>query len=106
MTDELAERMRKIGGATLRSIGHISKLQRMTDMTRGPYTAPGLSRKSEICWTVPLIGGLSELLCGRRRGVGELRHIPALNAGDGELVWLGWCGPPIPVKVPSGWIIV
>jgi starvation-inducible DNA-binding protein len=31
MTDELAERVRKIGGATLRSIGHISKLQRLTD---------------------------------------------------------------------------
>lgn len=31
MTDELAERVRKIGGATLRSIGHISKLQRIKD---------------------------------------------------------------------------
>ena len=26
-TDELAERVRKIGGTTLRSIGHIAKLQ-------------------------------------------------------------------------------
>jgi starvation-inducible DNA-binding protein len=31
MTDELAERVRKVGGTTLRSIGHISKLQRITD---------------------------------------------------------------------------
>jgi starvation-inducible DNA-binding protein len=31
MTDELAERVRKIGGTTLRSIGHIAKLQRVTD---------------------------------------------------------------------------
>src|SRR5436305_9157501 len=31
MTDELAERVRKIGGTTLRSIGHISKLQRIRD---------------------------------------------------------------------------
>jgi starvation-inducible DNA-binding protein len=31
MSDELAERVRKIGGTTLRSIGHISKLQRITD---------------------------------------------------------------------------
>jgi starvation-inducible DNA-binding protein len=30
-TDELAERVRKIGGTTLRSIGHISKLQRLSD---------------------------------------------------------------------------
>ena len=31
MTDVLAERVRKIGGATLRSIGHISKLKRIAD---------------------------------------------------------------------------
>jgi starvation-inducible DNA-binding protein len=31
MTDELAERVRKIGGTTLRSIGHVAKLQRISD---------------------------------------------------------------------------
>ena len=31
MTDDLAERVRKIGGTTLRSIGHISRLQRLSD---------------------------------------------------------------------------
>ena len=31
MTDDIAERVRKIGGTTLRSIGHISRLQRITD---------------------------------------------------------------------------
>lgn len=31
MTDELAERVRKTGGTTLRSIGHITKLQRIKD---------------------------------------------------------------------------
>ena len=31
MTDPLAERVRKIGGTTLRSIGHIGKLQRIAD---------------------------------------------------------------------------
>lgn len=31
MTDELAERARKIGGTTLRSIGHASRLQRISD---------------------------------------------------------------------------
>ena len=31
MTDELAERVRKVGGTTLRSIGHICKLQRIAD---------------------------------------------------------------------------
>jgi starvation-inducible DNA-binding protein len=31
MTDPLAERIRKLGGKTLRSIGHISRLQRISD---------------------------------------------------------------------------
>jgi starvation-inducible DNA-binding protein len=31
MTDAMAERVRKIGGTTLRSIGHISRLQRLLD---------------------------------------------------------------------------
>src|SRR5438093_8959169 len=30
-TDDIAERVRKIGGATLRSIGHIGRLQRILD---------------------------------------------------------------------------
>jgi starvation-inducible DNA-binding protein len=31
MTDPLAERIRKLGGKTLRSIGHVSRLQRIAD---------------------------------------------------------------------------
>ena len=31
MTDPVAERIRKIGGSTLKSIGHISRLQRVSD---------------------------------------------------------------------------
>ena len=31
MTDEIAERVRKVGGTTLRSIGHIGRLQRLAD---------------------------------------------------------------------------
>ena len=31
MTDPIAERIRKVGGATLRSIGHIARLQRIKD---------------------------------------------------------------------------
>jgi starvation-inducible DNA-binding protein len=31
MTDEIAERVRKIGGSTITSIGHIAKLQRIED---------------------------------------------------------------------------
>src|ERR1700749_3316273 len=35
MTDELAERVRKIGGTTLRSLGPIAKLQRVADNDAG-----------------------------------------------------------------------
>jgi starvation-inducible DNA-binding protein len=31
MTDDIAERVRKIGGTTIRSIGHVSRLQRLSD---------------------------------------------------------------------------
>jgi len=31
MTDDIAERVRKVGGSTLRSIGHIARLQRIAD---------------------------------------------------------------------------
>jgi len=31
MTDDIAERVRKIGGATIRSIGHIARLKRLSD---------------------------------------------------------------------------
>jgi starvation-inducible DNA-binding protein len=31
MTDDIAERVRKIGGTTIRSIGHIARLQRLSD---------------------------------------------------------------------------
>ena len=31
MTDDIAERVRKIGGATIRSIGHVVRLQRLSD---------------------------------------------------------------------------
>ena len=31
MTDDIAERVRKIGGTTLRSVGHVARLQRIGD---------------------------------------------------------------------------
>src|SRR2546430_17666376 len=39
MTDPVAERVRKIGGTTIRSIGHISRLQRVAD-NDAAYIAP------------------------------------------------------------------
>jgi starvation-inducible DNA-binding protein len=38
-TDAIAERVRKIGGTTLHSIGHIARLQRVADNDEG-YVAP------------------------------------------------------------------
>lgn len=40
MTDPLAERVRKIGGTTLRSVGHIARLQRVQD-NDASYVEPG-----------------------------------------------------------------
>jgi starvation-inducible DNA-binding protein len=39
MTDEIAERVRKIGGTTLRSIGQVSRLQRIAD-NNAEYVSP------------------------------------------------------------------
>jgi len=39
MTDPIAERARKIGGTTLRSIGHIARMQRIAD-NDAEYVAP------------------------------------------------------------------
>jgi starvation-inducible DNA-binding protein len=41
-TDTIAERIRKIGGTTLRSIGHIARLQRVLDNDADFVTAPDM----------------------------------------------------------------
>ena len=46
MTDDIAERVRKIGGTTIRSIGHIARLQR-TDDNDAEYVDP-LDMLSEL----------------------------------------------------------
>jgi starvation-inducible DNA-binding protein len=40
MTDDIAERARKIGGTTIRSIGHIARVQRLLD-NDAPFVTPG-----------------------------------------------------------------
>src|ERR1700694_4771551 len=42
MTDPLAERVRKIGGTTLRSAGHISRIKRILDNDAEYVTAPDM----------------------------------------------------------------
>jgi starvation-inducible DNA-binding protein len=46
MTDDIAERVRKIGGTTLRSIGHVGRLQRIKD-NDADYVTP-LDMLSEL----------------------------------------------------------
>src|SRR3954451_4668148 len=47
MTDPIAERIRKIGGSTVTSIGHISRLQRVLD-NDAPYVDPP-DMLAELC---------------------------------------------------------
>jgi starvation-inducible DNA-binding protein len=47
MTDPLAERVRKLGGGTLRSIGHVARLQRVIDSDSEHATAAEMLR--ELC---------------------------------------------------------
>jgi starvation-inducible DNA-binding protein len=42
MIDEIAERVRKIGGTTIRSIGHIARLQRISDNDAEFVTPAGM----------------------------------------------------------------
>jgi starvation-inducible DNA-binding protein len=42
MTDTIAERVRKVGGSTLRSIGHIARLQRISDNDAEFVDAPDM----------------------------------------------------------------
>jgi starvation-inducible DNA-binding protein len=42
MTDDIAERVRKIGGTTIRSIGHIARLQRIPDNDAEFVDAPDM----------------------------------------------------------------
>jgi starvation-inducible DNA-binding protein len=62
-TDTIAERVRKLGGTTIRSIGHISRLQRITD--------------NDIDKVAPA-DMVAELLHDNRLIVGEMRHVHAL----------------------------
>jgi starvation-inducible DNA-binding protein len=47
MTDDIAERVRKLGGGTVRSIGHIARLQRLSD-NDAEYVDP-LDMVGELC---------------------------------------------------------
>src|SRR5215475_14022414 len=61
-TDAIAERVRKIGGMTLRSVGHIARLQRVLD-NDAEYVAP------DSCWpSCAMRISNSQLECAKRMG--------------------------------------
>jgi len=80
MTDPIAERVRKLGGTTLRSIGHISRVQRLLD-NDADFVEPGTM--------------LAELRDDNRQLASLLRQTHALCEEHGDIataslieVWL------------------
>jgi starvation-inducible DNA-binding protein len=69
VTDDIAERVRKIGGETIRSIGHIARLQRVVD---NDYEF------------VPAHGMLEELAADNRALVHNLREAHEMAAGAND----------------------
>ena len=69
MTDEIAERVRKIGGATIRSIGNIARLQRISDNDAEYVTPEDM---------------LAELKDNERQLIQEMREVHGVcdEAGD------------------------
>jgi starvation-inducible DNA-binding protein len=87
-TDSIAERVRKIGGTTIRSIGHISRLQRVLD-NDADYVTP-LDMLAELRDdNIQLIGRLRETheLCDENRDVATASLIePWIDEAEGR-VW-------------------
>jgi hypothetical protein len=79
-TDEIAERVRKIGGTTLRSIGHISRLQRILDnnadfvMQQG-CGLPGIPVLNHRRMRTPLAARKYQSGCAGRSRLDTLRHV-------------------------------
>lgn len=70
MTDALAERARKLGGTTLRSVGHIARLQRLADNDADFVTPEDM---------------LAELAEDNRRLTGFLRAAHGVSEAHGDV---------------------
>lgn len=86
MTDQIAERVRKLGGGTLRSIGHIARLQRLLD-----NDAEFVPAETMLAETM-----LAELRDDNKQFAGFLRETHALCDEHGDIataslieVWIG-----------------
>ena len=69
-TDLIAERVRKIGGATLRSIGHIGKLQRVKDNDES-FVAPGEMLRELMADNKALAEALRQAHASLQRGAAQ-----------------------------------
>ena len=87
-TDTIAERVRKIGGTTIRSIGHVSRLQRVLD-NDADYVTP-LDMLAELRDdNVQLVARMREMhqLCDENRDVASASLIePWIDEAEGR-VW-------------------
>ncbi|KGT80343.1 DNA-binding protein [Bradyrhizobium japonicum] len=70
MTDSIAERVRKIGGRTIRSIGDVARLQRLKDADAGEIPAGAMLAELRID-NLQLLGFMREIhaLCDKREDV-------------------------------------
>lgn len=88
MTDPIAERVRKLGGSTLRSIGHISRLQRMSD-NDAEYVEP-LDMLAELCEDNTMLATrLREVhdLCAEHRDIATASLIEAWTDETEKRTW-------------------
>jgi starvation-inducible DNA-binding protein len=69
-TDDIAERVRKLGGTTIRSIGHIARLQRIADNDADFVTPEGM---------------LAELAGDNRDIIASLREVHDLCDEEGDV---------------------
>jgi starvation-inducible DNA-binding protein len=89
-TDPIAERVRKLGGTTLRSVGHVARLQRVTDNDAN-YIAPHEMLTELREDNVQLAARLREAhgLCGEHGDVGTAGLIETwIDEADGRAWYL------------------
>ena len=70
MTDDIAERVRKIGGTTIRSIGHVARLQRLRDNDADFVTAADM---------------LAELREDNRAMLASMREVHDLSSEENDV---------------------
>ena len=95
MTDPIAERIRKTGGVTLRSIGHVARIQQIQDNDAG-YVEP-LDMLAELCED-------NQIMAARLREVHEVLE-GVRDIATASLVenWIDEAGTAhlVPVRVRS-----